>query len=60
MHNLIAHWELQPVSKVIPEESVKTPTKVVFLIVLVIVNITKSIKDVDIVILILRNYSVFI
>ncbi|XP_025406213.1 double-stranded RNA-specific editase 1 isoform X2 [Sipha flava] len=28
MHNLIAHWELQPVTKVMPEETVKTPPKV--------------------------------
>jgi hypothetical protein len=30
MHNLIAHWELQPVTKVMPEETVKTPPKVLF------------------------------
>lgn len=30
MHNLIAHWELQPVSKVIQEEIVKTTSKVFF------------------------------
>jgi hypothetical protein len=28
MHNLIAQWELEPVLKVIPEETVKTPPKV--------------------------------
>lgn len=29
MHNLINHWELQPISKVIPDEtSIKVPPKV--------------------------------